>query len=268
MQRKIRAIGARETAFLAYVRLQGKTIVEFEDAVRFWGSRHYAKIAIHRLVRKRWLTQLERGKYLIIPLEAGESRQWTEDSFLIAHALVQPAAIGYWTAIRHWNWTEQIHRIIYVQTTARKRTPKRTILGVRYEFVTIPRGKFFGHTLEWRNATQVRVTDREKTLLDCADDVGRAGGIEELIKSVRSAAPEISWQKLGEYSARFPNKAALKRLGFLFETLLAHRPQEAEEVLSRWNNSLSTGIALLQPSAKAKGSISTRWRLRVNTEVA
>jgi len=251
-----------------YIRLQGKTIFEFADAVRFWGSRHYAKIAIHRLVKKRWLTRLERGKYLIIPLEAGESRQWTEDSFLIADALVRPAAIAYWTAIKHWNWTEQIPRIIYVQTTARKRTSKRTILGVQYEFVTVPPRKFFGHALEWRNAIQVRVTDREKTLLDCADDVDRAGGIEELIKAVRSAAPEISWQKLGEYSAQFPNKAALKRLGFLFETLVPRCPQEAQGVLSRWNNSLSSGIVLLQPSLTAKGRISTRWRLRVNTEVA
>jgi predicted transcriptional regulator of viral defense system len=265
--KKIQAIGARETAFLASIRLQGKTLFEFADAVSFWGSRHYAKIAIHRLVKKRWLIQLERGKYLIIPLEAGESRQWTEDSFLIADALVKPAAIAYWTAIKHWNWTEQIPRIIYVQTTARKKTPRRTILGVEYEFVTVPPRRFFGHVLEWRNTTQVQVTDREKTLLDCAHDVERAGGIEELIKGVRSGAPEISWRKLGEYSTRFANKAALKRLGFLFETLVPQRPQEAEQVLSSWNNSLSSGIASLQPSLKAKGSISTRWRLRINTEV-
>ena len=242
----------------------GKNIFSFEDAKSFWGSSHYAKVALHRLVRKQMLIQLERGKYLIVPFEAGPERKWTEDSFLIANALVQPAVIAYWTAVRHWNWTEQIPRIVYVQTTARKRRPRRTVIGVPYEFVTLPNHKFFGHASEWINGKPVLLTDKERTLLDCADDVARAGSIEELVKAVTNAAPEISWERLDEYALRFSNGAALKRLGFLLENLDLQLPERAKEVLERWPPRLTKGIAALRPSGRRTGKINSRWRVRVN----
>jgi len=39
---------------------------------------------LYRLVQKRWLERLERGTYLIVPLEAGLDRKWSADPFLIA----------------------------------------------------------------------------------------------------------------------------------------------------------------------------------------
>ena len=247
---------------------QGKSIFSFDQARSFWESSQYAKVALHRLVRKGMLIPLERGKYLIVPLEAGPERKWTEDSFLIAGALVEPAVIAYWTAVRHWNWTEQIPRIVYVQTTTRKGRPHRTLLGVPYEFVTIPVGKFYGHAREWRNGSLVLVTDKERTLLDCADDVRRAGSIEELVKAVRAGVREISWKRLDDYAGRFPNGAALKRLGFLLENLDLALTPEAVSVLRSWRERMSSGIVDLQPSGMRNGRIVSRWRVRINVDFA
>src|SRR5437879_4359895 len=138
------------------------------------------------LERKGWIARIERGKYLVIPLEAGPERKWSEDSYLIAAELVQPAAISYWSAIRHWNWTEQIPRIVYVQSTSRKKNPRRTVFGVQYEFVTVNKRKFYGHVKTWHNGNAILITDKEKTLIDCADDVERAGSLEELSKAVKA----------------------------------------------------------------------------------
>jgi predicted transcriptional regulator of viral defense system len=52
----------------------GRNIFTLHQATEFWGSSHNAKIAIHRLITKGWLSQIEKGKYLIIPFEAGTSR--------------------------------------------------------------------------------------------------------------------------------------------------------------------------------------------------
>ena len=179
MTKNITSLGARENEFLVTLSGTDKNIFTLREAGEFWGSPHNAKIAIHRLITKGWLALIEKGKYLIIPFEAGPSRKWTEDAAIIASALVQPAAIAYWSAIRHWNWTEQIPRIVYVQTTKRKSSPRRKIFGVQYEIVTVASKKFFGMAKAWRNGKPFFVTDREKTLVDCADDVDRAGSIEE-----------------------------------------------------------------------------------------
>jgi len=264
MKKTITRLGPREAEFISRLAGINRGILSLRDAVDFWTSRKMAYTVLQRLERKGWLARIEPGKYLIIPLEAGPERQWTEDPYLVAGAMVQPSAIAYWSAIRHWNWTEQIPRIVYVQTPRRKNQTQRTVFGVQYEFVTVNARKFFGNATEWRNGKHVFVTDREKTLVDCADDVERGGTMEELAKAVQSSAGEISWNKLSEYVTRFPNGAVPKRLGYLFEALVPNLPAKATEVLSSWQANLNTGVVPLQPLKTQAGRISTRWHVRVN----
>lgn len=267
VQQSIAQLGRKEAAFLALVASSKSHQFSIKNATLFWGSPEMAWKKLRILERKGWIARIERGKYLVIPLEAGPERKWTEDSYLIATELVQPAAIAYWSAIRHWNWTEQIPRIVYVQTTSRKKNPRRTVFGVQYEFVTVNKRKFYGHVKEWRNGNAVLITDKEKTLIDCADDVERAGSIEELSKAVKAAASEISWLKLNEYVRRFPNRAVIKRLGFLFESLVTNLPQDGTNVLAQWQRELSEGVSPLQSAAKRRGRVVTRWRVLVNAKI-
>jgi predicted transcriptional regulator of viral defense system len=264
VKKNITELGPREAEFLSQVASSNQQLFTVQNAVRFWGSMEMAWKKLRHLERKGWIARLERGKYMVIPLEAGPERRWTEDAYIVANALVQPAAIAYWSAIRHWNWTEQIPRIVYVQTTKRKSASRRTVFGVLYEFVTVAKPKFFGHTKEWRGGKACLITDKEKTLIDCADDVDRSGSIEELVKAVTEGAKEISWKKLHEYAARFPNGAVKKRLGYLFETLVPKLPEEAANVLHEWQQELTAGISPLLPSGSTKGKISTRWRILIN----
>jgi predicted transcriptional regulator of viral defense system len=259
--------GSREDEFLLTFAGKGKNIFTLGEATVFWGSTHNTTIAIHRLIKKGWLKQIEKGKYIIVPLEAGKERQWSEDPYIIGAELVQPSAVAYWSAIKHWNWTEQIPRIVYLQTTKRKSNLRPKVLGVQYEIVTVNNRKFYGHIKEWRSGKPVLITDKEKTLIDCADDVERAGSIEELSKAVKAAVSEISWQKLSSYAIQFPNRAVMKRLGYLFETLIPNLPREAENVLDEWQTKLSAGITPLQSSGRKTGKIVTRWRVLVNSEV-
>jgi predicted transcriptional regulator of viral defense system len=267
MQKNITQLGPKEAEFISGLAGKNAGIVSLREAVEYWKSKKLAYDILQRLERKGWLARLEPGKYIIIPLEAGPERQWSEDTSLIATTLVKPSAIGYWSAIRHWNWTEQIPRIVYVQTTSRKNRRQQTVFGVSYEFVTVNARKFFGNAKEWRSGKQILITDKEKTLLDCADDVERAGGIEELSKAVKFGSREISWTKLSEYARRFPNRSTLKRLGFLLERQKTPLPVEATKLIQVWQSELSAGIVPLQPGAKKTGKIVTRWRLQLNVEV-
>jgi predicted transcriptional regulator of viral defense system len=267
MSQKISPLGSRENEFLLSMSANGKQIFRLPEARKFWGSPHNTRIALHRLMSKRWLLPIERGVYLIVPFEAGKEQLWTKDPYLVASELSNPSAISYWSAIRHWNWTEQVPRIVYVQTTRRRNTLRPVIFGVQYEFVVVNKKKFFGHVAEWREGHTVLITDKEKTLIDCADDVERAGTIEELAKAIKAGVPDISWPKFHEYLSRFPNGAVKKRLGFLIETLVANLPPQAKPVLHAMQSSLTAGIVPLQPSKSDSGRISARWRVRVNARL-
>ena len=263
--KNIRSLGPREAEFLSIMSERGGHFVHSE-AVEFWGSAQMASKKLCLLRKKMWLARVERGKYMVIPLEAGVERVWSGDPYVVASSLVRPAAIAYRTAISYWRWTEGRGVPFYIQTTSRKKSAGRNLLGVQYEYVTVPPSKFFGHSAESRSGRTVLVTDREKTLIDAADDVERAGGVNEVVRAVRVGAAEISWQKLGEYGLRFPNRSALKRLGYLFEAEVPSLTGEARQMLEGWRAHLSAGVVPLQPGPAPGGRIVTRWRVRINSE--
>lgn len=267
MIKNITELGPKEAKFISLFAAKKNGFFSAKEAIQFWKSKKLTYNVLWRLEKKGWIERLEKGKYLIIPLEAGPKREWSADAYVIAGQLVKPAAIAYWTALRHWNWTEQVPRIVYVQTTKRKSSSRHTIFGVEYEVVTVSKRKFFGHVKEWRDGRMCLITDKEKTLIDCADDVERSGSIIELAKAAKEASQQISWSKLNKYAELFPNGAVKKRLGFLFEKKDLPLSIEAKGILQNWQERLTKGISLLNPAGPRSGKISTRWKIQINVEI-
>lgn len=265
MTRNVTGLSTEESAFLTTLAGKGRTLFTIQDAYAYWDDENGARVRLHELEAKGWVERLERGKYIIIPLEAGPEREWSENPFIIAAHLVDPGAVAYWTALHHWQFTEQIPRITYVQTTTRKLPSRKTVLGMTYRFVTVTAQKFFGHQREFIGHHSYRITDREKTVLDCLDRSDLAGGIPEVMKALRSTEP-IRWPKIDDYLARMGSGAVVKRLGFLVERMDLRIP-EREERLARWREQLTQGLAMLDPSSPREAHrIDTRWRIRVNLE--
>lgn len=265
MSRSITELGPKEAEFLSRLAGEGHTIFTVEQARRFWGNAAYTTNVLGRLEGKGWLRRLERGTYLIIPLEAGPARDWSESALVIAPHLVQPAAIAYWSALHYWNMTEQIPHTVFVQSTRRKHQRRIEVMGISFRFVTVIEAKFFGVLQRTLDGKPIYVTDREKTLLDGADRPDLSGGIGQLAQALRAAWADVDWQRLDRYLARFGTGSLIKRIGYLVETLDLPLPDQ-EERLARWRHSLSSGIAPLEPGQGHTGRIVTRWRLRMNVE--
>jgi len=144
-----------------------------------------------------WLRRLERGVYLLIQLEAGPARAWTENGIIIAQYLVDPAVIAYWSAMHYWNMTEQIAQVIFIQTTRRKQAT--VIAGMKYQFITVIESYFFCNAIENIAGETFLVTDREKTLINCAARPNLSGGILQLAQALRNSYNQINWKKLDKY---------------------------------------------------------------------
>ncbi|MGQ9490625.1 MAG: nucleotidyl transferase AbiEii/AbiGii toxin family protein [Anaerolineae bacterium] len=114
----------------------GRTLFTIEDA-RLIAQAEAADIArlLHRLVAKRWLQRLERGKYRLIPLEAGSQAQWGEHELLVAATLVQPYYLAYATALHYYGYSERQPRPIWIATTQRKRP---VTVNVDLDFSVLP----------------------------------------------------------------------------------------------------------------------------------
>ena len=255
-------LGPRARQFLAIMAGTDRRLFRAEEAAKFWSSRKTASDALSRLVDDGWLERIERGLYLIVPLEAGPERKWTEDPKVIASQLVPEGAAAYWTALHHWGMTEQIPRTVFVQGRKRKYRSQVTIFGVQYQFIIITERKFFGVAKQWGDGAEFRITDREKTVVDALDRPDLCGGLP-VVASALARGDTLDWDKLDQYLERFQSGAIYKRLGYLGETLeLPARDMSAR--LAGWRRDYSTGIALLDPRGPRKGPIDTRWRVRIN----
>ena len=264
MSQNVTSLGPKEAEFLTTFSSQGKGIFAIEQAHEFWGDAAYTVNALGRLEKKGWLQRLERGAYMIVPLEAGPDRAWSESALVIAPYLIRPAAIAYWSALHYWHMTEQIPHTVFVQSPSRKHQREKIVLGVSYRFVTVVASKFFGVVERTLGGQPIYVTDREKTLVDAADRPDLSGGITQLAQALRAVCGDLNWPRLDEYLNRWPTKSPLKRIGYLVETLELDLPDRTEQ-LARWRRSLSAGIAALEPGRDGDtGRIVTRWRLRVN----
>ncbi len=241
----------------------GAHVVSIDDAVAFTKDRQLARHLLSMAARKGLVKRLKRGVYLLVPLEAGPERQWSEASFVIAAALAEPAVVAYLSAIRYWNWTEQLPGTVYVQTTQRKSKTAQDILGVRYRFVRVSPSRLFGYMEEHVDNQPFNVTDKEKTLIDSADRPDLSGGIVTVVQAAEEAVRELDWHLLDRYLQRFPRGAAIKRLMFLIEKAGCDNP-DAVRLLERWQSRLTAGIVLLEPGLPVRGPIVTRWRIRLN----
>lgn len=262
----ITGLGQREAEFLSELSQRGETIFTIRQAQNFWGESALAWGALNRLQRKGWIQRLERGLYMVVPLAAGPSRQWVEDSFVIAGHLIQPAAVAYWSALHYWNMTEHIPRVVLVQSTARKHKPQALILGIVYRFILLTKTKFFGVITQYRNGQPFPITDREKTLMDALDRPELSGGIALVFQALKTCQDQIEWERLDDYLSRFGSSAVYKRLGYLVELGKLAIP-ESENRLEHWLTNIKSGVSSLEPGMGRVGRINSRWRLRLNVEV-
>jgi predicted transcriptional regulator of viral defense system len=198
---------------------------------------------------------LKSGTYLIVPLAAGETGEYTEHEFVIASHLADPMYISYWTALNYHELTEQVPLTAFAATT--EQVPSREIHGVTYTFVTVTEEKFFGYDPVAVDAQQVNVASVEKTLVDCADHPEHCGGIGELAKGL--AAADLEQATLTEYLLRLGNGAAIKRIVYLADLLEIELEQRDELVTA-----FTSGYSKLDPTRGDEGRYVSEYRLLVN----
>lgn len=260
------SLSSTEAELLSAMAASGRSGFTVNEAKEHWDGDPQTSKRLSRLAEKGWLERLERGKYMIVPLEAGPDRRWTEDAYVLAGYLVDPAAIAYWSALHYWNLTEQVPQLAYVQTTADIREHRKEVLGIRFRLVKLMEEKFFGLKQERLGNQQFAVTRREKTILDGLDRPELTGGIHEIAKGIWEARTVLDWDLVDEYLPRMGSGAVVKRLGFLVEAMDLDVPGRSDR-LSRWRQLITAGISDLDPSSRREeGGIVTRWGIRVNVD--
>ena len=233
---------------------QGNTFT-FIDALKISNlSTKSLQKVLYRLQQSGAIERIEKGKYLIIPLGA-EKGKYTLHEFVIGSLLVEPYTIAYWSALNYYGLTEQIPTTVFIQTITRKFNTNPEVFGVQYKIVKIKKEKMFGIRKEWIEETQITITDKEKTMIDCLDKPQYCGGIIEVTKALKNN--KFDRKKLKNYAQRIGNSGVLRRLGYLCELL------NIKIKLPKLN---TRNYLLLDSTMPEKDTKNARWRLIINLD--
>jgi len=249
MRTNKKILSSEEIDFLKLIEDNELLHIDFEKAKLL--SEHKSEDiqnVLSKLTNKHLLFRIEKGLYCVRNFR---------DPHVIANVLVKNSAIAYWSALNLHRLTEQIPNVMYVQSSNRKSDKK--VFNVRYKFIQVKLEKVCGITQMGYGNETFRVTDVEKTLLDCFDLPKYSGGYEELIRAFYNA--NISSIKLLSYGKQMNNLSVLKRMAFLSELFeMKGFAVFQNEVLKMVNKKYT----LLDPMGENDGVFNSKWRIRVN----
>jgi predicted transcriptional regulator of viral defense system len=212
-----------------------------------------------------WVQRVKRGVYLPVSLSSTSTDPVVEEPYLIADSIYGPGYIGGFSAVKHWDLSEQIIETINYFTLKKVRDRSPSHGGVKFHLKTISQKKFFGMKPLWIGSTKVAISDPTKTIVDLFDDPRIVGGMS-VVKDIVFEyldSEYYDFDLLVNYIKRTDNRTIFKRLGFLLETCFSMTDEQILILHSNRSEGYSqfdTTLAASTKNAKWQLMLSPSWK--------
>lgn len=241
-----------------------KTIFTIEDVININDAKKgTAKKLLHDLVKRKIITRIKPSKYIIIPQELGKSGNYIGNWYVIAREIVKSSDyyISYISAMDIHNMTTHPVIKVYVTTSKQEYKKKRIVGNTTFEFIYTQPKFIWGIENNWvTRSEQVRVSNPERTIIDCLYQPKYCGGILEIGKGLWIQKKEINYEKLIDYSLRFQKNVVIKRLGYILEILNL----VDESSLDRLKDVINNKYYILDPSLNTETTYKNTWKIIAN----
>ncbi len=216
---------------------------------------------LSRWNKSGWIKRIKMGAYIPIPLESTTSKVIVEEPFLVVDSLYGPGYIAGFSAVKHWDFSEQIIESVTYFTIKQVKNRNPVHGGIKFKLKTISRHKLFGLKTLWFGSKKIKISDPSKTMIDLLDDPKIAGGITNITDffSEYIDSEDYNVDLLIQYAHQMNNKTIFKRLGLIYETMF----NANENVLSIFLENISSGFSVFDPTVPSKLNI-CKWKLKTS----
>ena len=195
---------------IAY-RLRIFTLCELTEALKESNSLQTSKL-LQRWQQQGMVVQVRRNLYCMVDLATGLP---ICNKFEIGSHLSESSYISYHSALELHGLAHQPFNEVFVSSLSRFNSFRYDDVDYMYCRQTANNIKGVGSS---KGNPFVRITDMERTLLDCFDRIDRAGGIEELLHCLEGVVM-IDEEKLADYLAAFDKAFLYQKTGYLLERI-------------------------------------------------
>jgi len=229
-----------------------------ENRLSFFTSSQLAEIAMVETKSLQNYLETLANNELIIRVEKGKyCRTYLKDRWIIGSNLINGGIVSHKSALLYHGLIQDSSSEVCVSSDHQKNN--KLFRGFFFRFIKIRPHKYFGFCEEENRDGEFRVTDPEKTILDCFDLPQYATTYKELISVFGGI--HLNEEKLIDYGLKMQNLSVLKRLAYLSEHLALPGYHKFKKVVA---NLVNARYTLLNPLGPDIGSFHAKWRIRDN----
>src|SRR6056297_1337973 len=181
-----KTLGKTSAQLISKLYDENKTIFKINHAQKILGKSYSSTVDLLRdLVKRRIIIRLKAGKYLIIPQEIGSGKNYLGNWYIAAKEVINSPQyyIAFYSAMNYWGMLTQPLLKIFVATPKRQVVPRE--MKGKMIFVTVKESSIWGIKEEWiERKEKIRISDIEKTMIDCLAFPQYCGGITEIAKGI------------------------------------------------------------------------------------
>jgi len=216
---------------------------------------------LSRWNKSGWIKRIKRGSYIPIPIESTTSKIIIEEPFLVIDALYSPGYIAGFSAIKYWDFSEQIIESVTYFTLRKVKIRNPIYSGIKFKIKTVSEHKLFGLKALWIGNKKIQISDPTKTIIDILDTPRLVGGITVLLDFFTEYVDSEHYdlKRLIEYAHQMKNKTIFKRLGLIYETVI----KADKELIALLNANISSGYSEFDPTVPSKFYI-PKWKLKTS----
>ena len=238
---------------------ENRPIFEINHAQKILGK-SYNAIAdlLSDLVKRKIIVRLKAGKYLIIPQEMGSGENYLGNWYIAGKEIINSHKyyIAFYSAMNYWGMLTQPLIKIFIATPKRQIIP-REMIG-KMIFVAVKEKYIWGIKEEWiNNKEKIRISNIEKTIIDCLTYPQYCGGITEIAKGIWIVKDKIDYKILVNFVNRQNKNVVAKRLGYLLELLNIG----GLNIILELKKYLKDRYDLFDPTLSIKRMNKNSWRL-------
>ena len=221
------------------------------------GREKNASMALWRLNKQQNLVHVRGGLYAAIPPERTLA-DYEINRFALADRLIKGSgAIAFHSAL-------ELHGAAYSSFSMVFYLSARQVRPLKFHDITyrsVLTSDSFGTTTVRIDDVLVRVTDKERTFLDCIRRPDLCGGVEEYLKSL-DAFVMMDPEKILQYLSRFNEKSLYHRAGVVL-SLLKDSINVPDRLLDEVRSEVGPSPCYLVPNMRRGGRLVKEWNVFV-----
>ena len=190
-------------------------IFRLKDVETLVGNLNSAKDLLQNYKKQRLICQVRRDLYVATDLASKIS---LANKFEIAGKITPTSYLSYQSALEFHGLAHQVFYDLWVSSS--NRFNSFDFEGIRFQYCE---SKSLSGVIGASSSTFIRVTNLERTVIDCIDKIERCGGLEELTQCF-SLITYLDEELLLNYLQEFNKQFLYQKVGFILE----HYKQEVK----------------------------------------